>query len=347
MARRPIDQLIRHLSALSEDAAIRPGPCQTITEAALRGDVALLAAFLAGGANIDQRSIGFASPLDAAASAGHLAAVEFLMARGASLTRPDALFPILHFPSTNRRLEVIERLLQAGVPHEPHRPLLRLMARNKHWDVVDAMVAGGMDIAWLSAGEQAAFTAWRQQEGPRDTAWLAARRARETQKQAAVRQRALGKRRLSDAEREEHETAAIALVEKHGRDLAQARLQSGTSVLAQAIAVDAQRLAAALIAAGAPLNSSDPINAPLAKAAERGAVESMKMLLDAGAEANGAAVIAAARAGSLAGLELLLERGARPLAKERNAALSMACGPDEKKLRERLEALSARKKRAT
>jgi hypothetical protein len=72
----------------------------------------------------------------------------------------------------------------------------------------------------------------------------------------------------------------------------------------------------------------------------------MTLLLDAGAEPNGATVIAAARAGSLAGLELLLERGARLQAKERKAALSAACGPDETRLRARLEALGTKRKRA-
>jgi hypothetical protein len=71
----------------------------------------------------------------------------------------------------------------------------------------------------------------------------------------------------------------------------------------------------------------------------------MTLLLDAGAAADGASVIAAARAGNLAGLELLLERGARPLAKERKRALALACGPRETALRERLETLGTRRKR--
>jgi hypothetical protein len=219
------------------------------------------------------------------------------------------------------------------------------MARDRNWHAVDALIAGGMDISWLPSGEQAAFAAWRTKQGPRDAAWLAKRRERGATKPRGGMHHALGRHRLSDSVRDEHEAAAIALVETHGAELAHARLISGASVLAQAALVGARRLALALIAAGAPLHSPDPDTAPLTKATGRGDIETMTLLLDAGAEANGAAVIAAARAGSLAGLELLLERGARPLAKERKAALSTACGPNEQKLRERLETLVTTKKR--
>jgi ankyrin repeat protein len=339
MAGQPFEQMLRHLTALSEDAAARPGPCRTITEAATRGDVALLQAFLDGGEDIEQRSIGFSSPLAAAASRGHQEAVEFLLARGASLEPKDAFFPIAHFPILNEWFEVAERLLQAGAPREPHKPLMLAMAQSRNWHAVDALIAGGLDLNWLNARDRAAFTAWRNKEGPRDDAWLAGRRERAARKRIREQQQMMGSTRaLSAAARDQHESAAVALVEQHA-ELALARLPSGTSVLAQAVTVGARRLAAALIAAGAPLDAADPDNAPLTRAAANGDLEFMTMLLDAGSPAGAAAVVAAARAGSLAGLELLLARGARPQTKERKAALSAACGPNEQALRKRIETL--------
>ncbi|MBP6704381.1 MAG: hypothetical protein KA385_12785, partial [Vicinamibacteria bacterium] len=52
-------------------------------------------------------------------------------------------------------------------------------------------------------------------------------------------------------------------------------------------------------------------------------------------------VIAAARAGSLGCLELLIDRGARPRAREVKLALEQAGGPDEERITARLAGLQA------
>ena len=83
-ARAPgLSALLGHLAALSEDAAAWPAPCTTLTEAAVRGEAAAVAAFLDGGHDIDERTIGFASPLAAAAGRGHLEVVELLLQNNA------------------------------------------------------------------------------------------------------------------------------------------------------------------------------------------------------------------------------------------------------------------------
>jgi ankyrin repeat protein len=119
MAGAPLAELIGHVAALAEDAAERPRPCRTLTEAAGRGDVELVRAFLDGGADIGERTLGFASPLDAAASAGHLPVVDLLLERGAPIERPGAMFPLLYFPVRNGHRAVVERLLRAGAPRDP------------------------------------------------------------------------------------------------------------------------------------------------------------------------------------------------------------------------------------
>src|SRR5687768_11996122 len=59
-AHREIEEV---LHSLRLGAAARRPPPETLTGAAGAGDVALTRAFLDGGADIEERSIGFASPL--------------------------------------------------------------------------------------------------------------------------------------------------------------------------------------------------------------------------------------------------------------------------------------------
>lgn len=152
-------RLIAALSALAADAAARPLPPVNLTEAAVRGDLDAVRAFLDGGAELEQRTIGFASPLAAAAGRGHLDVAELLVARGASLDPEASAFPLLAFPIANRRLDVVERLLKAGAPVAKYRSHFRLAAKNGQWDMVDAMLAGGADPGWLSDAERAPLDA--------------------------------------------------------------------------------------------------------------------------------------------------------------------------------------------
>jgi hypothetical protein len=64
-----------------------PAPARSLTAAATDGDTALVAAFLEAGSEIEERSIGFASPLQAVAGQGRMEMVSFLLGRGADPTR--------------------------------------------------------------------------------------------------------------------------------------------------------------------------------------------------------------------------------------------------------------------
>lgn len=338
-------RLITALSALAADAAARPLRPVSLTEAAVRGDLDAVAAFCDAGAALEQRSIGFASPLAAAASRGHLAVVELLAARGANLDPESSAFPLLAFPIANRRLDVVEFLLKAGAPVAKYRPNFRLAVKSGQWDVVDAMLAGGADPAWLSEEERVLLEAFVAREQPRSPAYrsrLSEAQARDLERARVTRSPPL----LSDEDRAKHEAAAIAEIERDP-SLARTTTGSATPVLALAVSSGARDLARRLLAKGADPNAGGGGETPLCRAAARSDLVLVEALLDAGADPNQAGpgsahpVIAAARAGSLGCLELLIDRGGRPRAREVKLALEQAGGPDEKRIKTRLAGLQA------
>jgi ankyrin repeat protein len=75
------------LHRLRLSLAARQPPASSLTAAAVQGDVDLVRAFLDAGSDVDERSIGFACPLQAAAGRGDLECVRLLLAAGAD---PDA-----------------------------------------------------------------------------------------------------------------------------------------------------------------------------------------------------------------------------------------------------------------
>jgi ankyrin repeat protein len=271
----PLAALTRHLAALAEDAAARPAPCRTLTAAAVSGDVDLVRAFLDDGADIQERTIGFESPLAAAASAGHLAVVDLLLERGASLDQPDAMFPILHFPILHQRALMIEHLLRAGAPRDKHRRHLRLRAKERHWAAVDAMLEGGMDPAWLDPDHRAGLEAWRAENPDRLAAWRAAEAEADARRVAPSRRG----RPLEPTARAAEEAAAVGLVQAHP-ELARASTASGTSLLVVAAQAGADELVRALLAAGADPDACGSGPSALMRAAERGDVEMLRLLLE-------------------------------------------------------------------
>ncbi len=349
------DRLIAALTALTEDAAARPLPPVNLTDAAVRGDAEAVRAFLDGGAEIEERTIGFASPLAAAAGRGHLEVVKLLVERGASLDPATSVFPLLAFPIANRKLDVVEYVLSAGAPVAKYRPHFRDAVKNARWDVVDAMLAGGADPGWLSDAERAALDSFVAREQPRSPEYR--QRLREEQARQFERARVTpAPKALADADRARHEAAAIAEIERDPA-LARARTGNGTPVLALAVSAGAHEFVRRLLAAGADPDDGGGGDAPLARAAARSDLPILETLLAAGADPNRSTagsphpLLAAAVAGSLACVEALLARGAKLRARDLKAALDRAGGPDAARIVTRLAALqtpvSATKRRAT
>ena len=300
---------------------------------------------------IEERTIGFASPLAAAAGRGHLDVVDLLIARGANVDPEGVGLPILSFPIANRRLDVVERLLKAGAPVVKYRSHFRLAVKNRHWDMVDAMLAGGADPAWLTEAERADLDAFTVREKPRSEDYR--KRLREDQEGQIERARVnRAGPPLDAAERASREAEAIAEIERDPK-LALARSDGATPVLALAVGGGARELVEVLLSKGADPNDGGSAESPLARAASRSDAALVDVLLKAGADPNRSVsgsphpLTAAARAGSLACVESLLARGARPRARDLKVAIEQAGGPDAKAIAARLEALKSKAPRAS
>lgn len=339
------------LSALAVDAAARLLPPVNLTEAAVRGDVAAIEDFLDSGTPSEQRSIGFASPLAAAASRGHLEAVKRLVERGANLDPEGCAFPLLAFPIANRKLDVVEFLLKAGAPVSKYRKHFCEAARQKQWDVVDAMIAGGADAGWLSEAQRAQLESFVDRQQPRSAEYR--QRLSEEQIRLFESERATqASKPLSEDDRARHEKAACAEIE---RDPALARLRSdnATPVLALAVSTGALALVRCLLAAGADPDDGGASQSPLSRAAGRSDVAMVTTLLTAGADPNRRRpgslhpLLAAARAGSLACVEALRLNGGRLRASERKLAIAEVGGPQAQRISALLDDASAARKRGS
>lgn len=343
------EKFVGLLARLASDQATRPRPPTNLTEAARNGDLEAVRAFLREGHTTVERTIGHASPLAAAAAFGHLPIVDELLAAGASLEPEGAMFPILHFPIMNGRLDVIERLLRAGASPQQHPHQLRFAAKQGEWHAVQMMLAAGFDETQLEASDRIALKKWRatQQE---DAGFLQRWQKADRERRAAAEAKALaGRGRLEKEERDEIEREAVGLIAESPESFENATLESGTTLLAAAVEAGSAALVDALIAAKADVNAGDP--SPLARAAARSLVSIAMRLLDAGADPNRkdadgtTPLIEASRAGCLEIVEVLLARGARAAGRTRTreTAATVAAGPFEKRIRAAIEAASAKK----
>ena len=106
--------LLRLLSALRPEPRRERGLPDTLTGATSLGDIELMRLFLERGENIEERSIGFASPLCAACAAGHVDAAAFLIGRGAAIRPENAFIPPMAAAVSNGHLEIVKLLLRSG-----------------------------------------------------------------------------------------------------------------------------------------------------------------------------------------------------------------------------------------
>jgi ankyrin repeat protein len=111
-------------------AAYSPLP-QTLTDAAVRGDIEAAKMFLDVGEDIQQRTIGFASPLHAACSYGQLEMAKWLHARGAKLVAQDEMFSCVHFAAAKGYVDVVEWAAGAGLPEPKVTEARRIVAQRK------------------------------------------------------------------------------------------------------------------------------------------------------------------------------------------------------------------------
>ena len=162
---------------------------ESLTGAAAEGNIAATRAFLEAGANIEEKSVGFSSPLQAAVNMGRAETVELLLTKGASVEKkPEALYSPLSAAVTWGHTTLFRRLIALVHDTSGERaalvtlasygqlPELRLLlekgampdgryaiaaaAKNGHYEIVKYLVDAG--VAWKE------FGALRIPEGARD-----------------------------------------------------------------------------------------------------------------------------------------------------------------------------------
>jgi ankyrin repeat protein len=176
-----------------EGLATRHLAPESLTGAAAEGNLAGITAFLEGGANIEEKSIGFASPLHAAVNSGRTAAAELLIAKGASVEKKaDAMYSPISASTTWGYTELFHRLLSLARDTSGERAALitlasygqlaelRLLmdkgaapdgryavaaaAKNGHYEVVKHLVDSG--VQWKE------FVMLRIPQGARDAGFI-------------------------------------------------------------------------------------------------------------------------------------------------------------------------------
>jgi uncharacterized protein len=127
----------------------KPNHHAPLVIAAQTGNLRIVRALMARGAERDQKRDGF-TPLLAASQAGNREIVDFLIARGASVTqKTDSRMSALELAVKNCKIEVIETLLAHGVNANSNSldgsPILNLAVLANNVRCVEAFLRGGAD----------------------------------------------------------------------------------------------------------------------------------------------------------------------------------------------------------
>ncbi|MEO7414053.1 MAG: ankyrin repeat domain-containing protein [Opitutaceae bacterium] len=162
---------------------------ESLTAAAADGNLDAIHAFLEAGANLEEKSVGFSSPLHAAVTSGRAASVELLLAKGASVEKKhDAMYSPISATTTWGYTDLFHRLVALARNTSGERAALitlasygqlaelRLLmdkgaapdgryavaaaAKNGHYEVVKYLIDAGVE--WKE------FVALRIPQGARD-----------------------------------------------------------------------------------------------------------------------------------------------------------------------------------
>ncbi|QOF75571.1 ankyrin repeat domain-containing protein (plasmid) [Aminobacter sp. SR38] len=133
--------LLVHMPIVARAAALH--------DAAMKGDVAGIAAAMDAGAGVDNID-GGATPLYLAVRGGHMAAAKLLLERGADVNAaPTPLGPALMPALAKRRIDLINLLLDNGADPNAYRnreAALHVAVRSGCLDCVKALVEAGADV---------------------------------------------------------------------------------------------------------------------------------------------------------------------------------------------------------
>jgi len=298
------NRLLRVLSALRPAPSRERGLPDTLTGATSLGDIDLMRVFLDRGADIEERSIGFASPLCAACAAGNLDAAASLIERGASIRPKDAFIPPMAAAVANGHLEIVKLLLRSGATLEDAIGGLKGVFSECRFSMLRFLLEHGLDLdrkvgdrTLRFAGAQTAqmndrnaLYAWLHGKPVEERVIAEERRARkewEDMRDGIARQSGEAPIALG-AEREAKLAEAEALVRAAGAAAITWSNDKEEPLICIAAHRGALGAVRALLEAGADPNTIAPhsLMTPLIRAAEGGRVDMAKFLLDKGADVN-------------------------------------------------------------
>jgi ankyrin repeat protein len=320
--------------------------------------------FLQRGASLEERSVGFVSPLTAACSTGQLDAMRWLIARGAALQPSGAIVSPIQAALGKGDCAAAALLLDAGLPLE-----------DAAWGVVAATMLGSLPmLQWLVARGLDLDATYPRLGVLRAHALQAAVKNAKTEIAAYLRgelhpgpppseppSRKTPPSPLppiaTDAERGPLLDEARTLIVAAGKAATRWAAQrpggySGELLISSAACLGVGEIVDALLQAGADPNFAPAgTPAPLYRAAEEGHADLVELLLAKGADPNGAdgkswlPLLGAARSGVLAIVQRLLTAGARPKAKPAGGGTlaQNARGPFAADIRALLEAVPVTK----
>ncbi|MEZ0230373.1 MAG: ankyrin repeat domain-containing protein [Planctomycetota bacterium] len=347
-------RLLALLSSLRREPA-RSLPV-SLTDAASRGDLEAVKRFLADGSSVDEESVGYASPLAAAAGAGHGAVVDFLLERGAKAEPPKAYVPPIANAVTHGHVAIVEKLLAAGASLENARRGLGAATNFGHAEVVRYLLERGLDID-VPIGPGQTLTVRAQildfAEAVRQERVKQVLRGEEPAPPKAVAPRET--KPITDAERRAWIDEACALVRKLGARAASLERRR-EPLLCYAAEQGLVEIARALLDVGGrpDARNAETRFTPLMLAAASGHRDMVALLLERGADPNSksaiglTALIRACEFGDIAAVKLLLAAGADPSVRTQGdeTAAKAAGGPDAKDIKALLPKKARRPKPA-
>lgn len=333
-------RLTRLLSALRPADPGRGLP-ENLAGASARGDIALMQAFLERGADLAERTPGFASPLVAACAAGQLEAVRFLLEQGAELRPQDAVVTPVQAAVMNGHMTVTKTLLEAGATLEEAAAGVPGACASGFFPIVEFLVGAGLDLdrplsggrslreraldAARLAGRRTLVSFLRQQEvDPEEM-----RTAPTALDERRVLQSRLAKDRgeaplAAPGERKERIQEALDAIHSAGEGAASWTTDEGEPLLAVAAGHGLREIVETLLSVGADAGAvaAHSLVTPLIRASEGGHADVARLLLARGADPNAqdasgrTALTAAVEYGDPELVRVLLQAGADPERKD-------------------------------
>jgi ankyrin repeat protein len=300
-------RLFKLLSALRPSPDRSKGLPETLTGAVSIGDLELVRVFLARGADLEERTVGHASPLTAACARGRTEMVAFLLERGAKITLPNQPLGPMYAAVAGGHVEVVRMLMAKGTTANDGALGFIHACQNGRFSVVKLLVESGLDLerTGLRAGttvRQSAVEGAKRNSRPLIAAYVGGKavdetRALATEARAIEEDRSMARGIAREAgrepiatgeEREEKLAEALAIVREAGPAACAWTNDEGEPVLCVAAANAVAQVVAALLDAGADANAVAPntLVTPLIRAAEGGSRDAVAVLLARGADPN-------------------------------------------------------------